>query len=215
MSRVPFAGPAAPGRRRNPTTRRLLGRLAIWAGIAGLTALGPAGPARAADDGIKVWTEPVAGSDTPWAFAEATIDAPPETVWALVSRCADYARRMPRIAASRELAREGTDTAFTTTCEVTTDLPFPLSDLTSVNRAEHTVVPGERYVRQWRMVRGDYDFNEGSWTLTALDGGKRTKAAYRIRVRPKIALPDAMLASAQKGTLPDLMRSLRTHATKR
>jgi ribosome-associated toxin RatA of RatAB toxin-antitoxin module len=177
--------------------------------------LGIAGAARAGED-IRVWSEPVTGSDTPWAIVESVVDAPPADVWSLVSRCADYSKHMPRIAASRELSREGDESkSFSTTCEVTADLPFPLSDLTSVSRADHTVVPGERYVRRWQMVRGDYDVNEGSWTLVALDGGKRTKATYRIRARPKIPLPDKMLASAQQGTLPDLMRSLRAHFAKR
>jgi ribosome-associated toxin RatA of RatAB toxin-antitoxin module len=169
--------------------------------------------AHAGDDGIKVWTEPVAGSDTPTAIVEATVDVAPAVVWSIISRCADYKNRMPRIAASKELSRSGDDNkAFSTTCEVTADLPFPLSDLTSVNRAEHTVEPGVRYVRSWKMISGDYDLNEGSWTLVATDGGAHTKVTYRLRAKPRVPLPDAILRQIQFGTLPDMMRNLRVQA---
>ena len=87
-----------------------------------------------------------------------------------------------------------------------------MSDLTSVNRAEHTVEPGVRYVRRWKMLSGDYDLNEGSWTLVALDGGARTKVTYRLRAKPRVPLPDAMLRQVQAGTLPDMMRNLRAQA---
>jgi ribosome-associated toxin RatA of RatAB toxin-antitoxin module len=166
--------------------------------------------ARAGDDGIQVWTEPVAGSETPVAVVQAVVDAPPAALWEIISRCADYKNRMPRIASSKELSRSGDEhKAFTTTCEVTADLPFPLSDLTSVNRAEHIVEPGVRYVRSWKLISGDYDLNEGSWTLVALDGGARTKVTYRLRAKPRVPLPDAMLRQVQQGTLPDMMRNLR------
>jgi ribosome-associated toxin RatA of RatAB toxin-antitoxin module len=174
-----------------------------------------AAPARASDDGIKVWTEPVAGSDTPTAVVEATIDARPAVLWPLISRCAEYKNRMPRIASSRELSRTGDENAaFTTTCEVTADLPFPLSDLTSLSRADHVVQPDVRYVRSWKMISGDYDLNEGSWTLVAIDGGARTRVTYRLRARPRVPLPDAVLRQVQSGTLPDMMRNLRVQAAK-
>jgi hypothetical protein len=171
-------------------------------------------PAVAADDGIKVWTEPVAGSDLPFAVVEGVVEAAPEVVWRIVSRCADYKKNMPRILSSRELARSGDENvAFTATCEVTADLPFPLADLTSINRAEHTVQPGVRYVRTWKLVSGDYDVNEGSWTLVALAGGSRTRVTYRLRAKPRVPLPEALLRQAQAGTLPDMLRNLRTQAT--
>jgi ribosome-associated toxin RatA of RatAB toxin-antitoxin module len=172
-------------------------------------------PARADDDGIRVWTEPVAGSEIPWAIVEGVIDAPPDAVWAIVSRCNDYGKNMPRVAAARELSRSGDEaTSFTTTCEVTADLPFPLPDLTSVNKAQHTIEPGKRYVRQWSLVRGDYSLNEGSWTLVAVDDGKKTKTTYRLRVRPNVPLPDGLLSQAQRNTMPDMIRNLR-NKTKR
>jgi hypothetical protein len=163
----------------------------------------------AAADGIKTWSEPVAGSDIAWSIVEATIDAPASMVWGIVSTCNDYKRTMPSIANARELSREGDpSSSFSTVCEVTADLPFPLSDLTSVSKAVHTVETDKRYTRRWQMIRGDYDFNEGSWTVAATSPTTST-ATYRIRVRPKMPVPDSMLSSFQAGTLPKIIDRLR------
>ncbi len=163
---------------------------------------------RAADD-IKIWSEKVAGSDLPFAVVEAVVDAPPARVWELVSHCNNYVRTMPRIVESKELAREGSDLAFTTTCRVVADLPFPLSDLTSVSKAVHVVEPDQLYMRKFSFVAGDYEINEGAWLLLAFDGGRKTKVNYRLRAKPKFPLPDAMLASFQQQALPDLIKRLR------
>ena len=162
-----------------------------------------------AADGIKTWSEPVAGSAISWSIVEATIDAPASMVWGIVSACNDYQRTMPSIAKARELSREGDpSSSFTTVCEVTADLPFPMSDLTSVNKAVHTVEADKRYVRRWQMLRGDYEFNEGSWTVAATSP-TQTLATYRIRVRPKMPVPDSMLGTFQAATLPKIIDHLR------
>jgi hypothetical protein len=156
----------------------------------------------------KVWSEKVAGSEIPFSVGEITIAAPAEVLWQIVSRCGDYKKTMVRIAASKELSRTGDALSFVTRCEVTADLPFPLSDLTSINKAEHTVEPGKKYLRKWALESGDYDINEGSWTLLVVDE-KTTKALYRLRVKPKLPVPDGMLAGLQKDTLPKLLTNLR------
>src|SRR5262245_49698304 len=117
--------------------------------LALLLAFCSAAHASATDD-IKTWTEPETGG-APTYCAEAVVNAPPARVWALVSKCADYVKNMPSIAASKELSREGDEhTKFTTVCEVVADVPFPFSDLTSVSRATLTVdAPSGSYTREW------------------------------------------------------------------
>lgn len=162
-----------------------------------------------AADGIKTWSEPVADSAISWSIVEATIDAPASMVWGIVSSCNDYPRSMPSIAKARELSREGDpSSSFTTVCEVTADLPFPMSDLTSVSKAVHTVEIDKRYVRRWQMIRGDYEFNEGSWTVAATSP-TQTLATYRIRVRPKTPVPDSLLGTFQASMLPKIIAQLR------
>ncbi len=166
--------------------------------------------ARADDDGVKVASEKVAGSDVPVNVAEGVIDAPAADVWKVVSTCANYAKTMPRIVKSKELAREGDEASvWKVKCEITVGLPFPLSNLTGVTQATHTVEKDVKYVRAWTLVSGDYHMNTGSWTLVAIDGGKRTKATYRIQVNPKVALPTSWMASAQRNSLKDVIVRLR------
>jgi len=174
-----------------------------------------AAPGALAADGIKVWAESVAGSDVPFSIVEASIDAPASVVWSIVSTCNDYAKTMPNIAKSKELSREGDpSSSFTTVCEVTADLPFPIGDLTSVSRAKHSVELDKRYERRWTMLSGDYDYNEGSWTIVALSP-TTSKATYKLRVRPKLPVPDKMLESFQSGTMPKIIEKLRGAAKAR
>ncbi len=173
-----------------------------------------AGAAVAED--ITVVVEPVKGSETPVNVASAVIDAPAEAVWKIVSHCADYPTTMVKIAAAEEQKREGDEnSSFITVCKVTADLPFPLPDLVSVSRAVHTVEPGVKYVRAWKLISGDYEINEGSWTVVAIDDGKRSKVTYRLRAKPKLALPESMLAGFTKDTLPKVMKNLQETTKKK
>lgn len=176
--------------------------------VAGLVCLLGLGATAARADDVKVWSEPVTGSDVPFSIAEATIDAPAALVWSVVSNCNDFKTTMPSIAASKELSRKGSGDSEVVECQVTADLPFPLPDLTSVTRARHAVQPDKRYVRSWQYLRGDYEFNEGSWTVVAVDEA-HTRATYRLRAKPKMPVPDSLLGSFQQGTMPKIMLKLR------
>jgi ribosome-associated toxin RatA of RatAB toxin-antitoxin module len=159
---------------------------------------------------IKTWTEPeTAGAPT--YVAEGIVAATPAQVWGLVSRCGDYVKNMPSIAASRELERSGDESSrFTAVCEVTADVPFPFSDLISISRATMTVdAQSGSYTRAWTLIRGDYEVNEGSWSLVPVDGGASTKVTYRIHVKPKLPLPDSMIQSTQATRLPQVIQYLR------
>ena len=170
--------------------------------------------AHAAED-IRTWTEPENAAGAPTYCAEGIVDAPPAAVWALVSRCGDYVLNMPSIAASKELSREGDEHAkFTAVCEVTADVPFPFSDLTSVSRATMTADErGGQYSRTWTLIRGDYDVNEGSWRLVPVDGGAKTKVSYRITVKPKLPLPTSLISASQQTMLPQVIQRLRDRTT--
>jgi len=180
------------------------------AALAPLLAVFCCGAAALAADDIKTWIEPVRAG-APTYCAEGVVDAPPAAVWALVSRCADYVKNMPSISASKELSREGDEqTKFTTVCEVAADIPFPFSDLVSVSRATLTVdAKSGSYTREWTLIRGDYEVNDGSWRLVPVDGGAKTKVTYRIHVKPKLALPDSMIRKTQETRLPQVIQYLR------
>ncbi len=166
--------------------------------------------ARLAKGDILVTTDAVEGSDVPLATVRAVIDAPPARVWAIIQDCGNYAQTMPRIAASRELSREGTGEHFFVDCQVTASMPFPLPSLTSHTRVEHTIEPGKKWLRRFKLVDGDYLVNDGEWTLVPYGAdGTRTFFTYRLHARPKLPLPQSLVSRGQEGALSDIVKRLR------
>lgn len=161
---------------------------------------------------VLVTTEPVAGSTTPRLIVRAVIDAPADRVWDLVDRSALYSRFMPRVKKSEELSRAGDDVRT----RVTVAMPFPLPNLTATTQARHTVEPGVRYVRAWRLESGDYKQNEGSWTFTPVDGEPgRTFVHYQVHVIPKVPIPKAIQSAVQERAMPGLIDALRAEVKRR
>ncbi len=167
-----------------------------------------------ADDGLKarlekgeveITTRAVTGSTLPEVTAHGLIDAPPEQVWAILQDCGNYQKTMLRVARSKELSRLGQKVV----CEVEIALPFPLSNLVGVTEATHVVGP-PKWTRSWHLLRGDYEVNEGAWTLSRYeDDPKRTLAIYRVHAIPKSAVPDAILRKGQRTAIPDMYKHLR------
>jgi hypothetical protein len=66
------------------------------------------------------------------------------------------------------------------------------------------------------MVSGDYDRNDGSWTLMPFDAeGKRTFVAYYNYVEPKITVPMGLYRGMYKKRVKGLVAAVRKAATKR
>ena len=143
----------------------------------------------------------------PTATAEAIVDAPPERVWAIIDRCADYKDNLVAILASRELSRSGN----TRRCEVTVDTPFPMPNLTALTEATIAIVPGKSWRRTWVLVSGDYRVNNGGWTLTPA-AGQRTHVIYTVTAQPTMAVPPFALRMGQKQAIPQLIEKLEAAA---
>lgn len=154
---------------------------------------------------IDVKMVKVKGYDTPRAVVKAVIDAPPAQVWRVIGDCAGYSKTFDRVSNSKLLKRSGS----THICEIEVDMPFPFSDLVAVTTAEHKEGPDE-WSRHWKLVRGDYTVNTGSWSLTPFDeAGTRTLVHYQLLAEPTTAIPDSIRIRAQESTLPDMMKRLR------
>jgi ribosome-associated toxin RatA of RatAB toxin-antitoxin module len=154
---------------------------------------------------VLVTTQEVPGRSLPRVKAKALIRARPAEVWAIVQDCGHYKETMPRIVDSRELSREGDKVI----CRVEYDLPFPLGSLWSETEAVHTVQPGRLYRRAWRLRRGDFVENTGSWTLEPYGAPDITLVTYDISSEPNVRLPAFVLEMGQKRTLPELFEGLR------
>ena len=172
----------------------------------------PPVPAEVMAGEIWVGRADVETDDVPTFVAYAIIEAPPDVVWQVVSHCGNYARYMPRVLVSKELSRQGDIVV----CEVTIDMPFPLSDLTSITSAVHREDANTgAYSRVWNLVKGDYAVNRGAWRLRAVDGGKRTLATYQVTAKPDIPVPTGLAALFQQGPLVRSMEALREEAKSR
>ena len=158
---------------------------------------------------VDVRTSAVKGSDMPRITAKAVLAQPPEKVWGVISDCSKYKGRMPRVAAAKLVKKEGNKH----TCEVTVEVPFPFSNLTAVTEAVHEE-SAEGMSRRWKLVRGDYKKNEGSWEIKPLEGGKKSQVTYTLHVEPNTSLPSSILEAAQKKAIPDLFVRLEQEAGK-
>lgn len=159
---------------------------------------------------VIVETQTVKGSDIPKAIVTGVVDAPPAAVWAIISDCNHYEKNMIRVADAKEVSRSGDEVV----CEVTTDMPFPLSNLTARTRAKHTVGPPV-WSREWQLIEGDYTSNVGSWRIQAFNlEGTRSLVVYTVHAVPDMFVPDSLIRKAQKDTLPDLIKHLRSKLEK-
>ncbi len=190
-------------------------RLAAWALMLAAAAL--AAPSAGADDvaadlehgKILVSSVPVAGSTEAEHVVRAVVESPPASVWKVVSDCNHYKERLPHIAAATQLSRAGN----IVTCQVTIAMPFPTSNLTAITEAVHEERP-DGMSRTWHLVSGDYEYNDGSWTIASYRGGAASLVTYRLHVKPKTSVPGFIRNLAQEKALPDLLERVRVEAAK-
>jgi ribosome-associated toxin RatA of RatAB toxin-antitoxin module len=157
---------------------------------------------------ILTSTQPETGRSVPWMKASGLVDAPPEVVWPIIDDCGRYKDTMPRTVDSEELERHGNRVV----CRAIGEMPFPFSNLVTETDAVHTIEPGRFYRREWKQRSGDFEVNEGRWTLEPRGDGSCTLATYEALTEPKIALPDFILRFGTHTVLPEMIAALREHA---
>jgi ribosome-associated toxin RatA of RatAB toxin-antitoxin module len=183
-------------------------RGAVAVTLVSLCALAPGAALGDDEPKVDIKTFSVPGSDTPKVVATATLDQPAKKVWAIVSDCSKYKGRMPRIAAAKLLKKEGN----VHTCEVTIEMPTPFSNLTAVTEAVHEE-SDKGMKRSWKLVKGDYKVNTGSWEVKPL-GENQSQVTYTVHAEPNTAIPAFIREAAQKKTLPDMFAAVRREAAK-
>jgi ribosome-associated toxin RatA of RatAB toxin-antitoxin module len=132
------------------------------------------------------------------------IDAPTTEVWPVLRDCKDFMHFMPKMKKSALLEENGE-----TLCHTELRLPFPLTDLWSDTRSVIREEPSGHFLRSWTLVRGTYNRNNGSWHVLPWGDGKKTLVVYTIDSDPKMIVPDALIRSAQTGSLPDVFAAIR------
>lgn len=181
--------------------------LAAFASLAPMAAHAEDLPAKGEVDVKKVKVD---GTSTPKFVVRKVMDLAPKKVWAVVSDCAHYKDRLPRVAASELVKKDGN----TFTCKVTIKVPFPMSNLTATTEAHHEE-SARSMKRSWKLVSGDYTRNEGSWEVKALDdAGTKSLVTYSVLAEPKSSVPDFIRETAQAKALPELMERVESEASK-
>jgi len=169
----------------------------------------PSTEARVKRGEVVCKTEPVPGYPTPKLTVHALVEKPVTRVWALIEASQNYAQYMPRVKNAKELSRNGD----TVRCQQTIEMPFPLKNLTSTTEAKHTVIEGELYKREWKLVQGDYKRNEGAWMFEPFEGDQnRTLVQYQIHAEPKTKIPKKLQSLVQEKAMPKLIKVLRDNA---
>lgn len=122
------------------------------------------------------------------------IDAPIESVWAIVQDVESAPAWQRGIDATDALARDAEGRA--TSCETLTDLKFKVFK----SRLSFAYFPPDRL--SWEQEQGDLKALHGSWQLEDL-GGARTRATYALH-----ADPGALLSRFLKGALEEKLRAV-------
>jgi Polyketide cyclase / dehydrase and lipid transport len=134
------------------------------------------------------------------------VEAPSSEVFPVVRDCHRFAQFMPRTVASSRTAEQ--------LCHVELAMPFPVGKLWSESKSELTEEPPGHFKRSWTLVRGSYRRNSGSFTVVPWGDGTRSLVRWAVDSDPGLFLPDALLRSAQVGSLPALFTAIRARVVK-
>jgi hypothetical protein len=148
---------------------------------------------------------PVAKHALPRLEGTLEIEVSPEHLWPLVSDCSRFKEYMD-LETARVVARRGNWSR----CELVVDVPFPFGKLESISDNFVERRPGV-YRATWKLVSGDYVYDEGSWELTAMGSG-HTLARVSMLTEPRLPVPNGMLLSGQRDYVKDMLVRLRQRA---
>ncbi len=160
---------------------------------------------------IIVKTSPVKGSKYPKILAMALIDVPPSSLWEIIGNCDLYKDNLPNVVEAKliKMVKKNVER-----CKVVVSVPL-LPNLTAITDTKVKVVPNTSYIREWKLVKGDYKRNVGKWTIVPFESPDRTLAVYETHVVPKMDVPPKIQKMALRNALPGLFKLLRRRTAER
>jgi ribosome-associated toxin RatA of RatAB toxin-antitoxin module len=204
MGKIPFLRRRAY-HPRMPTATLLTGwTLALLALASGMGPAGAAGEQARLERGeVVVSTAPSpAGPGQPRGVQAAILlDAPVATVWDVMVDCPRAPEFVPGMRECRVLEHAADHETIRHRVKVSALLP----EVTYVFRADYRKHETIDFVR----TGGDLKEMEGHWTLTALDGGRRTLVRYSVYLDPGFLVPQWAVRRSLRHDLPELLRALR------
>jgi ribosome-associated toxin RatA of RatAB toxin-antitoxin module len=165
-------------------------------------------PARAElDDEAGVFTAqlPEAGSSIAWGQAVLVVDRPIEEVLPVIRDYANYVTFMPNFTKSRVLAQRGGRAMVYMEVSVAKGAITLWGQLALAEQPRD----GDFYVVEARLMEGNVDAFNASFTLRPVHGGARTEVEFRIFVDPDIPLPASVFSRENERAAGRTVRALR------
>jgi ribosome-associated toxin RatA of RatAB toxin-antitoxin module len=160
----------------------------------------------AARDDIR--TEPVTqlNSNITGGRAVTVFDQPIDEVLAVVVDYANYKTFMPNFRKSRVLAQRGSRAMVYMEVGVMKDT-FTLWGQLKMSEARPE---GGARIIEAALVEGNIDAFEARWTLTPVEGGKRTQVDFQLFVDPDMPLPASVFSRENLNAARKSVRALQS-----
>lgn len=161
----------------------------------------------ASDENAGIYTTQIQeeGSDIASGRAVLVVDKPIEEVLPIVLDYANYVRFMPNFTKSRVLAQRGNRAMVYMEVSVAKGMYTLYGQLNLAERPQD----GESRVVEGRLLEGNIDAFDASFTLTPVDGGTRTEIDFKIYVDPDLPLPSSIFSRENERAAGRTVRALR------
>jgi uncharacterized membrane protein len=159
-------------------------------------------------DVVVVAARDTTGADTPATSAHAAIriSASPERVFAVMTDCALAPAWVPRLVSCQVLESDPARATEVIAHQVDYGWFAP-----RIQYSFRTHYENRRRIR-FEHVGGDLLENEGAWELALAADGVATIVTYRVRTRPRFAVPQRLYQLGVSREIPALLRALRARA---
>jgi uncharacterized membrane protein len=185
----------------------------------------PAWKQVARDGGVSVFARTPEGGSVAEVKATALVDAPPQDVWRVIRDYANYAKTMPHTEESRVLASEQDGKVIVFYCLVNAPLVDKREFIIRIVD-ESDWKEGKGFLKTaWTVATEGgpperegvvrVKLNNGYWLLEPREEGKKTFVTYYLYTDPGGALPRWIADRANKTSVPDVLRAVREHATRK
>lgn len=170
---------------------------------AGETALTPAEAQRVAARGIVIRASLDASQRRGTVRAAIRIDASPQVIFRMMTRCEDARRYVPHMRLCR-VRDQAPDNSWQLV-EHEIDFGWYAPRIKYVFRAD---LVADRRI-DFHQVAGDFKANQGSWELEPAADGSHTLLLYRAYIDPPGYLPNWLVRSSFRREMPQMLSDLR------
>lgn len=160
------------------------------------------------DENAGIFTAqlPEAGSNISWGQAIIVVDKPVQEVLPIVRDYANYVDFMPNFTKSKVLAQRGSRAMVYMEVSVAKGAITLWGQLALAERP----TDGDIHVVEAKLMEGNVDAFNASFTLIPVDDGARTQVDFKIYVDPDIPLPSAVFSRENERAAGRTVRALRS-----